>query len=270
MKQWQRPPLRYPYEHIVCYDLETVVDQEMDDGSFPPWPRHRPVAGAFLTAQWSPDRYIFRFDTLLCREGREVEFYRKVDSLLPAGCLGVSLNGRNFDNAVLRLQAQRHGLFDLSNIARQAGAGRFDVAHLDLMDAFGGGGRGTSLAELCAALEIPVKTSVSGGDVGELWRAGNLAAIKAYVQEDVIATYILHLHAAAWRGGGEKFLALPLADLALWLEGEPRLRHLLPFATCRPALWARSRAPALRAEAALADAALRLKQEQDEAAFAAR
>ena len=83
MKQWQRPPLRYPYEHIVCYDLETVVDQEMGDGSFPPWPRHRPVAGAFLTAQWSPDRYIFRFDTLLCREGREVEFYRKVDSLLP-------------------------------------------------------------------------------------------------------------------------------------------------------------------------------------------
>lgn len=268
MRQWQRPPLQYPYEHIVCYDLETIVDQEMEDGSFPPWPRHRPVAGAFLTARWSQDRYSFRFDTLLCREGREAEFYRKVDSLLPQDCLGVSLNGRNFDNIVLRLQAERHGLFNLRNIARQADAGRFDVAHLDLMDAFGGG-RGTSLAELCGALDIPVKTSVSGADVGELWRAGDVAAVKAYVQEDVIATYVLHLHAAAWRGGDERLLALPLADLSLWIESEPRLHHLLPFATCRPALWARSRAPALRAEAAFADAELRLRREQDEAAFAA-
>lgn len=269
MRQWQRQPLQYPYEHIVCYDLETIVDQEMEDGSFPPWPRHRPVAGAFLTARWSQDRYSFHFDTLLCREGREAEFYRKVDSLLPQGCLGVSLNGRNFDNVVLRLQAVRHGLFDLRNIARQADAGRFDVAHLDLMDAFGGG-RGTSLAELCGALDIPAKTCVSGADVGDLWRAGDITAVKAYVQEDVIATYILHLHAAAWRAGDEKLLALPLADLSLWLESEPRLHHLLPFATCRPALWARSRAPALRAETALADAELRLRREQDEAAFAAR
>lgn len=269
MRQWQRPPLQYPHEHIVCYDLETIVDQEMDDGSFPPVPRHRPVAGAFLTAKWSPDRYRFQFDTLLCLEGQEADFYRKVDSSLPQGCLGVTLNGRGFDNAVLRLQAQRHGLFDLRNIARQANAGRFDVAHLDLMDAFGSG-RGTSLAELCSALGIPAKTTVSGGDVGSLWRSGNVAAIKAYVQEDVIATYILHLHAAAWRGGDERLLVLPLADLSLWIEGEPELQHLLPFATCRPALWARSRAPALRAEAALSDAALRLKRERDEAAFAAR
>ena len=267
MRQWQRQPLQYPYEHVCVYDLETIVDQEMDDGSFPPWPRHRPVAGAFLTARRSQDRYSFQFDTLLCREGREAEFYRKVDSLLPEGGLGVSLNGRNFDNIVLRLQAQRQGLFDLRNIARQASAGRFDTAHLDLIDAFGGG-RGTSLAELCGALDIPVKTSVSGSDVGQLWRAGQIAAIKAYVQEDVVATYILHLHAAAWREGNEELLALPLADLSLWIESEPKLHHLLPFATCRPALWARSRAPALRAEAALADSELRLRRERDEAAFA--
>ena len=97
-----------------------------------------------------------------------------------------------------------------------------------------------------------------------------MAAVKAYVQEDVIATYILHLHAAAWREGHERQLVLPLADLAIWLEGEPGLRHLLSFATCRPARWARSRAPALRAAAALAEAELRLKREQDEAAFSAR
>lgn len=267
--RWQKQPVYYPYEHVVCYDLETITDEEMQDGSFPPWPRHRPVAGAFLTAKWSPAGYSFQLDTLHCRPGQEADFYRKVDSLLPAACLGVSLNGRNFDNIVLRLQAQRHGLFDLRNIARQAEAGRFDTAHLDLMDTYGGG-RGTSLAELCSALHIPVKTSVSGGQVGELWRLGDVAAIKRYVQEDVLATYILHLHAAAWREGDEAQMVLPLADLANWLKGEPRLRHLLPFATCRPTRRGLARAPALRTEAALADAELRLKREQDEAAFSSR
>lgn len=267
--RWQKQPVHYPYEHVVCYDLETITCQEMEDGSFPPWPRHRPVAGAFLTAKWSPAGYSFQLDTLLCKQGQEADFYRKVDSLLPAGCLGISLNGRNFDNLVLRLQAQRHGLFDLRNIARQAEAGRFDRDHLDLMDTFGGG-RGSSLAELCGALNIPVKTSASGGQVGEMWRGGEVAAIKRYVEEDVIATYILHLHTAAWREGNEQLLALPLADLANWLKGEPRLRHLLPFTTCRPARKALSRAPALRAEAALADAESRLKREQDEAAFSSR
>src|SRR5690606_25635921 len=132
----------------------------------------------------------------------------------------------------------------------------FDTAHLDLMDAFGGG-RGASLAELCGALDIPAKTSVSGGDVADLWRQGDLTAIKRYVMEDVAASYILHLHACAWRECDEKLIALPLAALAIWSESEPGLSHLLPFATCRPARWARARAPALRAEAAAADAARR-------------
>ena len=52
-------------------------------------------------------------------------------------------------------------------IGEAADAGRFEVAHLDQMDAFVGG-RGTSLAEMCRALDIPVKTSVSGADGGEL------------------------------------------------------------------------------------------------------
>lgn len=267
MRNWQRPPLRHPHEHVVVYDLETVVDEEMADGSFPPWPRHRPVAGCFLTARWSTAGYSFRLSTVLCEEGREQDFYRKVEALLPQGCVGVTVNGRGFDNIVLRLQAQSHGLFELPNIARQAGASRFDTAHLDLMDAFGGG-RGTSLAELCGALNVPAKTMASGSDVADLWKRGDIAAIKRYVQEDVVATYLLHLHACAWRECDEKLIALPLSDFACWLEGEPKLRHLLPFTTCRPARWARSRAPALRAEAALADAERRVRQEQDEAAFA--
>lgn len=268
MKQWQRPPLQYPHEYVVAFDLETVVDQEMPDGTFPPWPRHKPVAGAFLTASRSDGRYDFSLDTFICHEGQEAQFLRSADALFPPGSMAVTLNGRGFDAQVLRLQAQRQGLYDLRNIARIADAGRYDVAHLDLLDAYGG--RGSSLAELCAALSIPVKTSTSGGDVGDLWRRSDVNAIAEYVQEDVLASYLVYLHAIAWRQGDERLIALPLADLSLWIEQEPKLRHLLPFATCRPALWARSRAPYLRAEAARADAELRLRKEQDESAFAAR
>lgn len=268
MPQWQRPPLQYPHEHVIVFDLETIVDQEMPDGSFPPWPRHKPVAGAFLTARRTGEGYTFALETILCREGQEAQFLRKADAQFTPGSLAVSLNGRGFDGQVLRLQAQRHGLYDLRNIARIADAGRFDTAHLDLLDAYGG--RGSSLAELCGALSVPVKTSVSGADVGTLWRRGDTGAVAHYVQEDVLASYLVFLHAIAWRQGDERLMVLPLADLSLWIESEPELQHLLPFATCRPALLARSRAPALRAEAALADAGLRLRRERDEAAFAAR
>lgn len=268
MRQWQRPPLQYPHEYVVTFDLETVVDEGMPDGSFPPWPRHKPVAGAFLTASRSDGRYNFTLNTFICREGREEQFLRSADALFPPGSMAVTLNGRGFDTQVLRLQAQRQGLYNLRNIARIADAGRYDVSHLDLLDAYGG--RGSSLAELCAALSIPVKSSTSGGDVGDLWRRSDVKAIAHYVQEDVLASYLVYLHSIAWREGDEGLIALPLADLSLWIEQERKLQHLLPFATCRPAQWARSRAPYLRAKAALADAELRFRKEQDEAAFAAR
>lgn len=267
MRAWQRPPLHYAHEHVVVFDLETVVEEEMQDGSFPPWPRHRPVAGAFLTVQRLEQGYDFALRTLICRAGQEEAFLRKVDALFPEGALAVSLNGRGFDAQVLRLQAQRHGLYDLRNIARLADAGRYDATHLDILDAYGG--RGSSLAELCGALSIPVKTSTVGSDVGALWRRGDAKDIAHYVQEDVFATYLVFLHAIAWRQGDERLIALPLAELAAWIETQSRLQHLLPFATCRPAQWARSRAPMLRAQNALADADLRLRQVRDEAAFAA-
>ncbi|WP_162180682.1 hypothetical protein [Sphingobium sp. DC-2] len=250
------------------FDLETIVDEEMPDGSFPPWPRHKPVAGSFLTARREGQDHDFTLHTFICREGGEEHFLRKVDALFPSGSMAVTLNGRGFDAQVLRLQAQRHGLYELRNIARIADAGRYDIAHLDLLDAYGG--RGSSLAELCKAFSIPVKTSVSGADVGDLWRQGDVRAVAQYVQEDVLASYLVYLHAIAWRQGDERLMALPIADLSVWIESEPKLRHLLPFATCRPAMRARTRAPALRVEGALADAELRLKREQDEAAFAAR
>lgn len=259
-------------QYVVAYDIETIVDEEPADGSFPPWPRHRPVAAAFLTARWTIEGYQFRLATLMCKPGEEATFYAKVEQQLPAGATGVGFNSRGFDNRVLAIQAMKHVPgFDHAGLARQAFAGRFEGAHCDLADQFGGlgGARPVALAEICHALDIPIKTSTSGGEVGALWRARQYGAIRDYVREDVLATYLCWLHFIAFVKSDETRITLPLAELAAWLEREPGLAHLRPFAECRPARVARVRAPALRAAAALAGAERRVSQDRDEVAFAA-
>lgn len=261
-------------QHVCVYDIETVVTEsgEMADGSFPPWPRHQPVAAAFLTARWTLEGYNFRLATLMCAPGEETAFYDKVDGQLPIDATGVGFNSRGFDNRVLAIQAMKHApMLNLPGLARQTSAGRFDGAHVDLADAFGGmgGARPVALAEICHALDIPIKTTTSGDDVGELWRTRQYRAIREYVREDVLATYLAWLHYFAFVKSDEKLITLPLADLSAWLEAEPGLAHLRTFSDCRSARVARARAPALRVAAALAEAERRVTRERDEAAFAA-
>ncbi|CAM3231637.1 putative 3'-5' exonuclease PolB-like domain-containing protein [Sphingomonas antarctica] len=268
----QRPRDDHPTDSVVAYDIETIVDTEPADGSFPPIPQHKPVAAAFLRATRDKDRsHTFKLDILVCREGSEGEFYRKVDACLEPGVVGIGWNSRGFDNPVLRLQAMRHRIFDLEGLARQTQCGRYDTTHCDLADQFAGYGssRTQSLAAICEVIEIPVKTSVHGSDVGALWRDGDVQAIKRYVAEDVIATWIVWLHWAAWKNADPAELALPLSDFATWLETTPGLEPYRAFADCAPARWAREHAPAIRAGKGLAAAERRLTRERDERAFSA-
>lgn len=266
----QRPRDDHPTDRVVAYDIETVVDTEPPEGSFPPIPEHKPVAAAFLGVTRALDRsHTFKLDILVCRPGSEERFYRKVDSCLPPGVVGIGWNSRGFDNPVLRLQAMRHGIFDLEGLARQTQCGRYDTTHCDLADQFAGYGssRTLSLAAVCETLGIPVKTSVHGSDVGALWRAGDVQAIKRYVAEDVIATWIVWLHWAAWKNADPAELALPLSDFAAWLETTPALEPYRAFADCPPARWAREHAPAIRAGHALTRAEIRAQHDRDQRAF---
>lgn len=266
----QRPSDDHATGHVVTFDIETIVDDEPADGSFPPWPRHRPVAAAFLRADWDEGRYRFSLKTLTCRPGKEAKFFDAVDRELPAGVTSVSFNGRGFDLPVLQLQAMTAHRFDLAGLFAHTHAHRYGARHCDLADQFSGygGTRKTSLVELCSALGIPAKTSVHGTDVGLLWRAGEVEAIQHYVEEDVLATYLLWLHWSAARAGDDKLIVVPLADLVAWIESRADLAHLLPFAACRPALWARPRALAHMVGRTLADAERRARQAADERAFA--
>ena len=160
--------------------------------------------------------------------------------------------------------------FELTGVFTHTHAHRYGSKHCDLADQFSGygGTRRVGLTELCAALGIPAKTSVHGSDVGALWRAGEVDAIQRYVEEDVLATYLLWLHWSAARAGDDKLIAAPLADLSAWIEGRPDFAHLTGFATCRPALWARPRALVQIVSAALTHAERRAQQAADERAFA--
>ncbi len=198
----QRPRDDHPTGRVVAFDIETIVQNEPADGSFPPIPQHQPVTAAFLSATRAVDgSHDFRLDVVVCRPGDEEQFYRKVDACLAPGVVGIGWNSRGFDLAVLRLRAMSHRTFGLEGLARQAQAGRYDTTHCDLADQFSsyGSSRTLSLAAVCESLQIPVKTSVHGSDVGALWRAGDVEAVKRYVAEDTIATWMCWLHWAAWK-----------------------------------------------------------------------
>jgi predicted PolB exonuclease-like 3'-5' exonuclease len=265
----QRPRDDHATERVVCFDIETIVDNEPADGSFPPWPQHKPVSAAFLSASWTPTGYEFDLQTLINYPGQEVQFYEAVDKLLPQGPTGISFNGLGFDLGVLQIGAMEAGCFHLEGLSNQTHAERFGNQHCDLADQFAhyGATRRCSLAELCARLEIPVKTSTHGSEVGELWRAGDIDSIARYVREDVIATWILWTFWSAFRANDETKITLPLDDMANWLERTAVFEHLRNFANCPPVMRARSRAPGLRFAKAVSDTEVRLKRQHDDLAF---
>lgn len=117
------------------------------------------------------------------------------------------------------------------------------------------------------SVEIPVKTSVHGSDVGTLWQEGRVDAIARYCEEDVAATYCAWLAWHAWRHGDEALMSRPLAAFAHWIESASERAHLMPFAGCPNAIWARPRAVAFEVAAALNTAERRVQNAADERAF---
>ena len=264
-----RPSDEHAGDHVVVFDIESVVDEEPADGSFPKWPLHRPVVASFLTASLNDRRYQFVMTSIVCKPGGESDFYRVVDAQMPPGATTIGFNSRGYDLPVLQLGAIAEHRFDLSGLSHHARAHRFGRSHCDLAEIYSlyGGTKRPSLSEICDRLGIPVKTSAHGSDVGALWRAGDVAAITRYCEEDVAATYCAWLAWHGWRHGDDGLIARPLAAFASWIERSPEHAHLMPFATSPLAVWARPRALALRVAATLKAAERRAQQAADERAF---
>lgn len=162
-------------------------------------------------------------------------------------CL-VSWNGRGFDLPVLRYRAMLHGL----SAAPLFRAGdrwanynsRYSLDwHCDLLEAtseFGAAAR-CRMDEVAALVGAPGKVGIDGSQVDALYRAGDVAAIRAYCETDVVNTYLIYLRWALLTGQTtpEGLAAAETdADGYLVREGEAR-PHLAELR----AAWQTTRAP---------------------------
>lgn len=253
---------------VLAYDIETISPQ-LEDGSFPPWPTHQPVAIGFAEAAQVGGQWTFDLDALVITPGGtdEATMIREADRRVATAQTVTSYNGRQFDALVLRLAAQRQRLWGLKALADHAAANRFAGEHVDLADLYASYGRKVGLSSICDEIGIPVKTDVSGGDVGALWEAGETKRIRLYVMEDAVATLCLYFAWVAARCADESLVTRPIAALARHIEATPDLQHLRAFVDCPLMHWCRPRALRADISAALARVTGRLRREEGERAF---
>lgn len=264
-----RPARSGPATSVLAYDIETIAPPS-DDGAFPPWPLHRPVAIGFARAAQGPDGWSIDIDALVIGdEVGEAMLVREADRRMAGVEVVTGYNSRGFDALVLRLAAQRLRIWDLPALAEHAALPRFDGRHADLAELYASHTRKVSLAQIASEIGIPVKTSVSGGDVGDLWAAGETEKIRRYVMEDAAATLVLFHAWEAGRWADERLLTGPLAALARHIEADPDLEHLGSLVDCGLMQWARPRALRDAVSAALDRTARRLRRIDEERGFAA-
>lgn len=105
---------------ILAYDIETIAPPT-DDGSFPPWPTHQPIAVGFAQAQEVNGAWLIDIDALVVGgDVDEAALLRETDLRMSATDVIASYNGRQFDALVLRLAAQPTSPFPLHRILATA------------------------------------------------------------------------------------------------------------------------------------------------------
>ena len=103
--------------------------------------------------------------------------------------------------------------------------------HYDLMDQIGdeGAARNIKLTDVAASLGLPGKYGVSGGDVGELAKAGEFGTIATYCAEDVLQTWLVYLRwsMSFGRRGTEELANRLWDEIIAWAGGQEFFREFL-------------------------------------------
>jgi len=150
----------------------------------------------------------------------------------------VSFNGRGFDIPVLKYRAMVHGIgcprwFDEGDRYNNYDARYSNRYHLDLLEAFSdfGASARCSLHEVASAFGVPGKLDTSGGDVLDMFVAGEIDAIRNYCETDVCSTMLLLLRLLHFQGRlSDGALARSREGLVNYLTNEGETRpHLLQF-----------------------------------------
>ena len=123
----------------------------------------------------------------------------------------VSWNGGGFDLPVLHYRALLHGVSaprywdtgsDDPSFRYNNYLGRFHWRHIDLMDVLAAyqPRAAASLDEIASLLGFPGKLGMSGADVWDNYQDGQIGAIRAYCESDVLNTYLVYLCFERMRG----------------------------------------------------------------------
>lgn len=225
-RSYQKP---FEERSLAVLDIEAISGEQLEDGSFPPWPTFTPVVASVLQANLN-NHGEWHFQLHAIRFGEDDRPLEKLDELIRGRGL-ITYNGAGFDLPVLMLTAQKARSFGLGALVSAATQPRYGNIHYDLAQKYSGYGaaRGASLTMLCEALGIPAKFSAHGEDVGALYDAGEITKIVEYCSGDVASTLRLHAHYRALETGNERYHASLTAQFARWVQAE-KLSYLAPFA----------------------------------------
>ena len=249
------------HESLICLDIETTPDPDLVPVDWPVdkfvpkaiW--HRVVAVSFVEASILREPSgTERYEVRCCRSGGEPgwderrllqAFWRYFAALRPRV---VSWNGRSFDLPVLRLRAMMYGIpADAWYTSGDRWSGytqRFAHDwHCDLMEQLADHGAATKLGmqDVAVAMGLPGKVGGHGSEVAAMVERGELEAVRAYCEADVINLFALYVRWALLTGKTDAAGHNASMDgLAACLEaGRGERRHLGEFLD----LWRRSERP---------------------------
>jgi predicted PolB exonuclease-like 3'-5' exonuclease len=252
--------------HTLAFDIETVPDtgfgrrllnmgevgdddvakamffrqRQTRNTEFLPLPQHRIVA--ISVALRSADT--LRVWSLGDPDASEQELIQRFyDGLERYSPVLVSWNGGGFDLPVLHYRSLLHGVsapryWDTGDQDREFRfnnyLSRFHWRHIDLMDVLSGyqpGGR-ASLEHIAILLGLPGKLGMSGDQVWETYRRGDLTAIRRYCETDVLNTYLIYLRFQLIRGQLDQHgYAQEVALVRDYLAGQDEA-HFGEFLSC--------------------------------------
>jgi 3'-5' exonuclease len=234
------------HQNLLVFDIETVPDPDLHDGSgFPKPPFHVVAAIAVLEAEietTTDGQEHYHLRELRCGgEGSASEhdliagYFQHIQRLKPRL---VSFNGRSFDLPVLKYRAMKHGIsarwfYGVANRYDNYSYRYSDENHCDLFDALAdfGASRGVKLDDIARTCGFPGKFGVDGSMVADMVAQGRLAEVRDYCETDVLNTYLVYLRYRLLTGHLTRTSHdEAIAQVITYIEAEaPARKHLGEF-----------------------------------------
>lgn len=215
--------------------IARIGDPPRPEG-FLSWPLHEVVCVSVLSvSQKRADPPTFALSSFSRQNCTESTIIRSVEGLLDEriDCV-ITYNGRCFDLPLLQLRGLANGCLTPKLHALSATHGlRTGALHMDLLARLcpPTAAPKVPLADVCAALSIPGKTSIDSSSSPAARTADNKwNRIQQLCEADVLSTWLLKLTVDAGEMDDFHVLQEGWVALALWLEANSdRFEHLRPF-----------------------------------------